>query len=110
MNNALQHFESALQIDKNNIDALLNKGSVLHTLGKYSEAMRIYDAVLKLDKQCAMAIAYKGLSLAELGDIEKASHYFKKALSIDKDYDLASLSNDLATNILKSQKNNSVAN
>ena len=49
---------------------IVNKGSVLHTMGLYSmmpsECIMIWQ--LKIDKQCAMAFAYKGLSLGEKGE------------------------------------------
>jgi tetratricopeptide (TPR) repeat protein len=51
-----------------------------------------------------MALAYKGLSLGEMGDLQDAIKHFKKALSIDKHYDLASISKDLAQELLKSIK------
>lgn len=81
---------------------MVNKGSVLHTLEKYSDAIECYDQALKFDEKCTMAIAYKGLSLGELGKVQDAIKYFKKALSIDKDYDLAAISKKTAQNILKS--------
>jgi len=49
-----------------------------------------------------MALAYKGLSLGEMGELQEAIKHFKKALSIDKHYDLASISKDLAQELLKS--------
>ena len=81
---------------------LINKGSVLHTLQKYSEAISCYNIVLSLDKQNTMAIAYKGLSVGEMGNIRSAIKYFKKALSIDNDYELAQISLDTAKRIMKS--------
>jgi len=51
-----------------------------------------------------MALAYKGLSLGEQGKIGEALKYFKHALKIDKNYDLASLSKEIAKDLLDSIK------
>ena len=95
-------YDRALTIKSKNLEALINKGSVLHTLQKYSEAISCYNIVLSLDKQNTMAIAYKGLSVGEMGNIRSAIKYFKKALSIDNDYELAQISLDTAKRIMKS--------
>ena len=101
---AINSYDKVLSISPGNIDALLNKGAALHSDEKYLEAIQCYDAALKIDKKCAMALAYKGLSLGEMGDLQDAIKHFKKALSIDKHYDLASISKDLAQELLKSIK------
>ena len=55
-----------------------------------------------------MAFAYKGLSLGEIGQLQDAIKHFKKALSIDKHYDLASISKDVAQELLKSINANKI--
>jgi len=99
---AIRSYDKALKISPENIDALLNKGSTLHSDEKYLQAIECYDSALNIDKKCAMALAYKGLSLGEMGELQEAIKHFKKALSIDKHYDLASISKDLAQELLKS--------
>ena len=99
---AIRSYDKALKISPDNIDALLNKGSALHSDEKYSQAIECYDLALKIDKKCAMALAYKGLSLGEMGKLRDAIKHFKKALSIDKHYHLASISKDIAQELLKS--------
>jgi len=99
---AIRSYDKALEISPENIDALLNKGSTLHSDEKYIQAIACYDSALKIDKKCAMALAYKGLSLGEMGELKEAIKHFKKALSIDKHYDLASISKDIAQELLKS--------
>jgi hypothetical protein len=42
-----------------------------------------------------------------MGELQDALKYFKKALSIDKYYDLASISSDIAKDLLKSVKKKS---
>jgi len=55
-----------------------------------------------------MALAYKGLSLGEMGKLQDAIKHFKKALSIDNQYDLASISKEVAQELLKSIKANKI--
>ncbi len=101
---AIRSYDKALSISPDNLDALLNKGAALHSDQKYQNAIECYDAALRIDKKCAMAFAYKGLSLGETGQLQDAIKHFKKALSIDQHYDLASISKQVAHELLKSIK------
>jgi len=74
------------------MNALINKGSVLHTLEKYSEALSCYNIALNIDKNNPIVLAYKGLCIGETGNIRLAIKYFKKALSIDNECELAEIS------------------
>ena len=89
-------YEKVLNLEPENIDALINMGSALHTLGKYTDAISYYNTVLRLDEKNTLALAYKGLSLGESGNISMAIKYFTKSLSIDRDYDLAQISLETA--------------
>jgi tetratricopeptide (TPR) repeat protein len=91
----------ALTIQPKNISALINKGTVLHTMEKYSDAISCYDIVLRLDERNTMAAVCKGLSLGETGNIKSAIKYFKKALSIDSQHELAQISLSTAKKIIK---------
>ena len=94
-------YDKVLAIQPKNVNAIINKGTILHTLGKYFEAISCYNTALKIDKKNTMAIAYKGLSFGEMGDIQLSIKYFKKALSVDNDYELAQISLDTANDIMK---------
>jgi len=101
---AIRSYDKALVVSPDNLDALLNKGTALHSDQKYQTAIECYDAALRIDKKCAMALAYKGLSLGEMGQLQDAIKHFKKALSIDNHYDLANISKEIAQELLKSIK------
>lgn len=47
---AIRSYNKALKISPQNTDALLNKGTALHSSQNYAEALECYDAVLKIDK------------------------------------------------------------
>ena len=83
---------------------MIGKGSALHALGKFSNAIACYNTALEIDSKFPVALAYKGLSLGEQGKIKDALKYFKMALAIDKEYDLAQISKKKALELLKSKK------
>ena len=83
---------------------MIGKGSALHALGKFSNAIACYNTALEIDSEFPVALAYKGLSLGEQGKIKDALKYFKMALAIDKEYDLAQISKKKALELLKSKK------
>ncbi len=64
-------FDETLSIDPDFVAAMLNKGSALHKLGRYQEAVNAYDAVLSRDPDRVTAWYNKGLALGELGRISK---------------------------------------
>jgi tetratricopeptide (TPR) repeat protein len=64
-------YNEALSVDPDYIPALLNKGSALHKLGRYQEAVNAYDDVLSRDPNRVTAWYNKGLALGELGRISK---------------------------------------
>jgi len=105
---AINSYNKVLSISPENLDALLNKGAALHSDEQYLNAIKCYDEVLRIDKKSTMALAYKGLSLGELGHLQDAIKHFKKALSIDNQYDLASISKEVAQELLKSIKENKI--
>ena len=94
-------YDRALNLQPKNMNALINKGSVLHTLEKYSEALSCYNIALNIDKNNPIVLAYKGLCIGETGNIRLAIKYFKKALSIDNECELAEISLATAKSITK---------
>ena len=99
---ALEVYDRALCLQPKNTSALINKGSVLHALGKYTDAITCYNIVLSIEKNNPIALAYKGLCIAEAGNIQLATKYFKKALSIDAEFELAKISINTAKCMMKS--------
>ena len=99
----MEVYDRALSLQPKNTTALINKGSVFHTLEKYTDAIACYDIVLNIDKNNPIVLVYKGLCIAESGNVKSAIKYFKKALSIDSECELAEISIKTAKCIIKSQ-------
>ena len=52
---AIEHFDKAIELDPNYVDAWYNKGVVLDNLGEHEEAIECYDKALELDPNNADA-------------------------------------------------------
>jgi len=80
---AIGRFDSVLDIDKENVIALTNKGAVLHQLEEYKEAIVCYDKVLEVDPKYVSALTNKGAVLHQLEEYKEAIVWFDKALEVD---------------------------
>jgi len=90
-----------LEIEPDNFDAWLNKGSILHRMEKFHEAIECYDVALTIDSKSALALAYKGLSLGEMTKLEESVVCFDHALEIDNMLELARDNRKIALELLK---------
>jgi tetratricopeptide (TPR) repeat protein len=82
-------YDQALEIDPNNLDSLLKKGSALQDLGKYDKAIECYDKSLKLNPDSYMALNNKGMILLGLKRFDESIEYFDKSLKIKPDFAVA---------------------
>jgi tetratricopeptide (TPR) repeat protein len=53
-NESIGFYDRALEIDLNNVRAIINKGFALSKLGQYEEAIEYYDKVLTLNPNDVM--------------------------------------------------------
>jgi hypothetical protein len=85
--NALSYYDRAViesfDSGKNEIKALVGKGSVLNSLGQYGDAMEYFDNVLEMEPDNTNALKKKAFALAQLGQIEEARDYFEIAAQIE---------------------------
>ena len=64
---AIQYYDKALQIEHNDTLALSNKGNALYDLGKYDEAIQYFDKALLIKPNHTDALDMKNTALNELG-------------------------------------------
>jgi len=97
---AILYFDKVLEIDPNNVKALINKGVAVASLGEFVDALQYFDKVLEIDPNNIKALNNKGTALIKLSseagpeeirieNLKEALKYFDKALEIDPDYRIA---------------------
>ena len=85
--NAIKCYDKAIQMDKNNLDALMGKGLVLREIGKYMKAISCFNQYLELSKepyQKFEGLSEKGYTYISLGMYNDAIECFDKCLAIEK--------------------------
>lgn len=78
--NALVYFEQALDLEPNNTEALIKKGTTLEALRKMSEAIETYDRAIASDSSKTVAYLYKGGVLNRLQRFSEAMECYEQAL------------------------------
>lgn len=78
--NALVYFEQALDLDPNNTEALIKKGTTLESLRKMPEALAAYDRAIATDSSITVAYLYKGGVLNRLQRFAEAMECYEQAL------------------------------
>ena len=81
---ALKCYEEILQLEPDNINALIDKGVTLQNIGQLKMSIKSYDEALLLDPTNIDALVNKGSALHTLYEYEKAIDCYDKALEIDK--------------------------
>ena len=82
-NDALNVFDHILEIDPNNVKALINRSAVLITIGQNYGAIDDVNRILTIDPNNVKALSNKGISLANIGYTYDAIANFEKAIEID---------------------------
>jgi len=93
---ALECYNKALEIDPNDLFTLVGKGRVLNELKKYEEAIKCYDKLIELQPEKASPWVFKGDTLLESGMTEEALECFDRALEIDPENEDAKKGKDKA--------------
>jgi tetratricopeptide (TPR) repeat protein len=79
---ASEIYQRVLDLDPNNVDALLNNGIVLYRLGKHRDARSFFERTLEIDGGNADALTYMCFTLNRLGRREEAQLYYEKVSKI----------------------------
>jgi tetratricopeptide (TPR) repeat protein len=86
LDEAIQHFDRALQLNPDDAKALNNLGKVLTTQGKLDEAIQYFDRALQLNPDDAKALNNLGVALAAQGKLDEAVQHYEQALQLKPDY------------------------
>jgi protein O-mannosyl-transferase len=82
---AVEYFKTALGIDRNDVEALVNLGNIAAGQKEYAKAADYLSRAVKLRPGYVSAMHNYALALASLGETEKAVEILRKALAIEPD-------------------------
>ncbi len=80
---AFECVEQALQIAPNNVQALILKGQLLGTAGRFQEALKAVEQVLKIDTNNALAWSMRAALLSNTGNYQMALQAIELSLELD---------------------------
>ncbi len=95
LSDALKCFDKAINLDKENFQALNYKAVVLQgfspdrtqdAVSCYNTLLAVCDNLLRLDRSNCEALNYRGLALFGLNHVKEALECFNRALSINSQY------------------------
>ncbi|MHB8595283.1 MAG: tetratricopeptide repeat protein [Ktedonobacteraceae bacterium] len=80
---AFNVVEQILQLDAGNVSALILKGQLLGTVGRFQEAMSGVQQVLRLDPDNALVWSMKAALLTNMGQYQEALQAVERSLELD---------------------------
>lgn len=83
---ASQAYDLAIQSDPQNIDALLNGGTLAYETGNLEKARDYFRQAVDLDSESALAHFDLASVLDELGELEDARRHLRQAVRLDPNY------------------------
>jgi tetratricopeptide (TPR) repeat protein len=83
---AIVHFQDAVDINPNYVDALNSLGHALAARGDVQGAIARYRKALAIQSDYVEAHNNLGLALVRCGDVEEAISHYREALAIQPDY------------------------
>lgn len=85
LESALTEFKKAIEIDKDNVDALMNKAIILAGMGNFKESAADLDKVISMKQDIPDAYLYRALCKLQLGDLPNSLPDFDKAIELQPD-------------------------
>ncbi|HVM59939.1 MAG TPA: tetratricopeptide repeat protein [Verrucomicrobiae bacterium] len=86
LDDAIVHFEQALQLKPDYAEAHGNLGNALYREGRIEEAIAHYEQALRIRPDYAEAHSNLGFALARLGRLPEAIEHFEQAVRVAPDY------------------------
>jgi protein O-mannosyl-transferase len=86
LDEAIQHYEQALQINPDYVQAHNNLGIAFATQGKLDEAIQHFERLLQLKPDYAEVHNNLGLALATQGKLNEGVEHYKRALQLKPDF------------------------
>jgi len=83
---ALDHYEIALQLDDKCLDMFLKVGNLLREMDRNDDAFQFFNKALQLNSQCVIAYTNIGSIHKDLEKFPEAIQAYKNALSIEPDF------------------------
>ncbi len=80
---AFNVVEQILQLDAGNVSALILKGQLLGTVGRFQEAMSAVQQVLRLDPDNALVWSMQAALLTNMGQYQEALQAVERSLELD---------------------------
>ncbi|TKJ44412.1 hypothetical protein CEE36_01330 [candidate division TA06 bacterium B3_TA06] len=82
---ALKHFEKAIEKEPENAYAWFQKGYCLGELGRYEEELKAYEEAIRLRPDYAKAYGNKGVALSNLGRYDEALKVYDEVIRLKPD-------------------------
>ena len=86
LDEAIAHYQKALKINPDNVDARNNLGNALRQKGRVDEAIAHYQKALQIKPGYAEAHYNLGIALGQKGRMDEAIAQYQEALQINPDY------------------------
>jgi tetratricopeptide (TPR) repeat protein len=83
---SLNAYDRATEINPKFVAALRGKGNVLYILGRYNDSLDAYNAAIETDPKYALAWYNKGLALYDMGRYNEAVQAYDTAIEIGPEY------------------------
>ena len=89
---AIEPYQVAVQLQPNNIHAMMDLANALHMLNRNMEALEMYKNVLEISPNAISALYNFGFTLKRMGHIEQTLAVYEQVLALKPDYAAARFS------------------